>query len=56
VPIDDADALAGALTELTRDATQRVAWGQHGQVIARTKFSIATMITRYEQLYESVMT
>jgi glycosyltransferase involved in cell wall biosynthesis len=55
VAIDDADELAAALVELTRDAGRRDAWGGRGQVLARTEFSLATMIARYEQVYDSLI-
>ncbi|MBI3275733.1 MAG: cobaltochelatase subunit CobN [Methylocystis sp.] len=35
-------------------AKLRAAWGERGQAIARSEFSLATMIARYDQLYESL--
>jgi starch synthase (maltosyl-transferring) len=55
VEIDDEHALANALVELACDATLRDAWGKRGKSIACTEFSLATMIARYDELYESLL-
>lgn len=53
VAIDDENELASAIVELASDAGLRAAWGARGQAIARTEFSLASMIARHDQLYES---
>jgi glycosyltransferase involved in cell wall biosynthesis len=55
VSIDDENELASAIVELSRDPKLRAAWGERGQAIARTEFSVATMIARYDQLYASLL-
>ena len=55
VAIDDAIGLASAIVESACNAGLRAQWGERGQAVARNKFSLATMITRYEQLFESLL-
>jgi len=54
VPPKDPTALAQGLQRLAQDATARAAMGQAGRLRITTEFSMATMITRHEELYEAL--
>jgi glycosyltransferase involved in cell wall biosynthesis len=51
VPVDDADALAGAIVSLLADRERAVAMGRAGLERARSEFSVANMAERTMQVY-----
>jgi starch synthase (maltosyl-transferring) len=55
VGIDRPAELAEAMLRLAGDATLRAQYGRNGQDVARREFSLAQMIERYSQLYESLL-
>jgi glycosyltransferase involved in cell wall biosynthesis len=55
VAIDDEKELASAIVELAHDPALRAVWGKRGQATARTEYSLSTMLGRYDQLYESLL-
>jgi glycosyltransferase involved in cell wall biosynthesis len=51
VPVDDADALAGAIVSLLADRERAEAMGRAGLERARSEFSVANMAERTMQVY-----
>ncbi|WP_437929396.1 glycosyltransferase family 4 protein [Sorangium sp. So ce291] len=54
VPVDDPDALAGAIERLARDPALGRRLGEAGHVRVRDDFSFEKMTRKYEQLYLSL--
>jgi glycosyltransferase involved in cell wall biosynthesis len=55
VPIDRPEELARAMLRLAGDAALRACYGRTGHEIAQREYSLAQMIDRYAQLYESLL-
>ncbi|MGH7259198.1 MAG: glycosyltransferase [Nitrospiraceae bacterium] len=55
VPPGDPEALAVAIGQLLRQPDRAALFGRQGQQRARALFSIDTMVTRHEELYESLI-
>ena len=55
VPPADPVALEVAMRELATNAALRQEMGRRGREIARESFGLETMISRYQELYESVL-
>ena len=54
VPFADTAALAAAIRGLLHDPARRAAWGEAGRQRARSQFSAAAIVPRYEALYRQV--
>ncbi len=54
IPFGDADALARAVESLLHNPARRAAFGQAAQARAREKFTAATIVPLYEDLYRRV--
>lgn len=54
VPPCDSQAMADALVRLAEDSTLRVCLGANGRARALDSFSLSSMLTRYDRLYEEV--
>lgn len=54
-PLGDTTALAAGIESLLRDPARRAAWGRAAQQRARSQFSAATVVPRYEALYRRVI-
>jgi len=54
-PAGNADALAGAVENLIRDATLRKAFGHAAQARARESFAAKVIVPAYEKLYRDVL-
>jgi glycosyltransferase involved in cell wall biosynthesis len=55
VPAENPDAMAQALLRYTSDAALRQKHGASGRQRVEQNFSIDNMVTRYTQLYESLL-
>ena len=55
VPAADPQALAEAIVKLADDADLRRAMGQAGRQMAEQRFSLETMVARYQRLYSSLL-
>jgi glycosyltransferase involved in cell wall biosynthesis len=55
VPVDDVEALAGAVSGLLADPPRAALLGRAGLERARREFSVARMAERTIALYESVL-
>jgi glycosyltransferase involved in cell wall biosynthesis len=55
VPPADPAALASAMRDLATDPDLRRAMGARGRQIARESFGVASMIDRYQAVYESAL-
>jgi glycosyltransferase involved in cell wall biosynthesis len=55
VPVEDEEALAGAISTLMQDARLRRALGEAGRERARGEFSFARMVARYDALYREIL-
>ena len=55
VPRDDPAALAAAMLRLAADASLRRSLGAAALDTARTRFSLATMLARYEEVYREAL-
>jgi glycosyltransferase involved in cell wall biosynthesis len=51
VPIGEVEGLAGAIVELLADANERDRLASNARVVAHSRFSLARMVDRTEQLY-----
>ena len=55
VPAADPQALADAIVKLADDADLRLAMGKAGRQMAEQRFSLETMVARYQRLYSSLL-
>jgi glycogen synthase len=55
VEIDRPEELARAMLALAGDAAARARYGHNGREVVRREFSLAQMIERYSQLYQSIV-
>jgi glycosyltransferase involved in cell wall biosynthesis len=55
VPAGDAKAMAQAITVLVRDASMRKQLGDAGRLRAVERFSLAAMVSAYQDIYEEVL-
>ncbi|HVP07684.1 MAG TPA: glycosyltransferase family 4 protein, partial [Candidatus Acidoferrum sp.] len=56
VPPADTNSLANRMIELLKDQSLRAHMGKAGREIATTTFSLETMVSSYQQLYEGLIT
>jgi len=54
VPSNDPDVLADAISDLLRDDRKRIDMGAKARMKFEEKFTIQTMVKRYEELYEEI--
>ncbi len=54
VPPDDPEALAAALTALSNDPARCAAMAALGPSHARARFSLDTMLDKYQELYRAL--
>jgi glycosyltransferase involved in cell wall biosynthesis len=55
IPVNDIDALAGAIATLAGDASLRQRLGDAGHAKVAEQFSFAEMVRRYDALYRSLL-
>ena len=55
VPKERPDALAGAMAAFADDESVRSQLGRHAHSVARTRYSVATVVAEYQRLYDELL-
>jgi len=55
VPPADSQAMAGAIINLIQNPDKAIAMGSAGREVVKEKFTVETMVKKYEELYFSLL-